>query len=58
MEKPCFNCPYQHKPDECGWGCFEWRQWFVRAWDKARIKILLHALGLGREEHNANSDSV
>ncbi len=46
MKSPCENCTQVENPAECTrTSCPEWRAWFVKAWDRARISVL-NALGI------------
>lgn len=54
MKSPCENCTQVENPAECEKrACAIWRTWFVRAWDRTRISVLLKALGI--KEDNEHS---
>lgn len=42
METPCKTCKICTEPEECTrLTCPIWREWFLWAWDQARLKVLL-----------------
>lgn len=51
MKSPCENCALVENPAECEKrACTVWRAWFVRAWDRARIAVLLNAVNIMPKE--------
>lgn len=42
MDNPCKTCRKVAEPEECKRDtCLPWMEWFIWAWDQARLKVLL-----------------
>lgn len=47
-DSPCDKCTICEFPQQCTKAdCAAWRDWFPRAWDRARVAVLMAALSQG-----------